>query len=325
MSAPAEVVPAADTTFAIQTEDLTKRYGSLVAVDRLNLSVPEGSIYGLIGPNGAGKTTTFLILSTLLQPTSGSATVFGVKPDDDPLAVRRELGYMPDFFGVYDDVRVSEYLDFFAAAYRIPTQLRKSIVPDLLELVDLSRKRDAFVESLSRGMKQRLGLARSLIHDPRLLILDEPASGLDPRARVEFRELLLELRRMGKTVLISSHILTELGEVCTDVGILEAGRLIAQGEPDDIILGMDQRRAFSVRLLTPADQERAVAILQEHPAVLESHAGDGVCLLWTSGDDAVVADIHAHLARSGVPVIGFTETRTDLEDLFMKITKGTVQ
>jgi ABC-2 type transport system ATP-binding protein len=326
MTALAEAVverPIAE--LAIHTEDLTKAYGSLIAVDRLNLSVPEGSTYAIIGPNGAGKTTTFLILSTLLRPTSGSATVFGVSPEDDPLAVRRVLGYMPDFFGVYDDVRVSEYLDFFAAAYKIAPSVRKSIVPDLLELVDLSHKRDAFVESLSRGMKQRLGLARALIHDPRLLILDEPASGLDPRARVEFRELLLELRRMGKTVLISSHILTELGEVATDVGILEAGRLIAQGKPEEIIHGMDQRRAFTVRLLSDDAVDRCLAVLHAHDAVVEAEAEDGGCRFWTVGDDAVIADIHGHLARAGLPVVGFTEVRTGLEDLFMKVTKGIVQ
>ncbi|MGH2768624.1 MAG: ABC transporter ATP-binding protein, partial [Actinomycetota bacterium] len=197
---------------AIWTEGLSKSYGSLEAVHDLNLSVPAGSVYALVGPNGAGKTTTFQILATLLRPTSGRARIKGRDATSEPYEVRRLLGYMPDFFGVYDDVRVEEYLDFFASAYRMPADQRKRVVADLLELVDLSHKSEAFVESLSRGMKQRLGLARALVHDPQVLILDEPASGLDPRARVEFRELVLELQRMGKAVLISSHILSELEE-----------------------------------------------------------------------------------------------------------------
>ncbi|MGH2523813.1 MAG: ABC transporter ATP-binding protein, partial [Anaerolineales bacterium] len=213
----------------IETKNLTKRYGKLTAVDNLSLSVEQGAIYGFVGPNGAGKTTTMRMLTTLLQPTSGEAWIAGHSVQRDPRRVRRAIGYMPDFFGVYDDMKVWEYLDFFAACYEIPETQRASLIGDLLELVDLIHRRDDMVDTLSRGMKQRLCLARTLAHDPQVLILDEPASGLDPRARIEIRELLLELSRLGKTIFFSTHILADVAEICTQVGIVEAGRLVAQG------------------------------------------------------------------------------------------------
>ena len=310
---------------AVETIALRKTYGSLVAIDHLDLRVPVGTIYGLIGPNGAGKTTTFSVLSTLLTPTSGAAAVMGADPVSDPESVRRVLGYMPDFFGVYDDVKVREYLDFFAAAYRLPPAQRRSIVSDLLELVDLSHKADSFVDSLSRGMKQRLGLARSLVHDPQVLILDEPASGLDPRARVELRELMLQLQRMGKTVLISSHILSELEEVCTYIGILEAGRLLVQGRPSEIAMGGETGRGFRVRLADADATDRAVDLLNQRTEVTRAAGQGGICTFTLSGDDSTGAAVLAALVAAGIPVVEFTEIHTGLEELFMKVTKGLVQ
>ena len=316
------VEPPATNGWAVETRSLRKTYGSLVALEELDLRVPHGAIFGLIGPNGAGKTTTFSILATLLAPSSGVALVDGFNPSQHPQEVRRALGYMPDFFGVYDDVRVWEYLDFFAAAYRIPPAERRGVVRDLLELVDLAHKRDDFVEALSRGMKQRLGLARALVHDPRVLILDEPASGLDPRARVELRELLLELQSMGKTVLISSHILSELEEVCDYIGILEAGRMLMQGRPGDIATP-EGTRTFIIRLANDAgDVNDALAGLD---SVLDvARSGRGWRVIFT-GDDETAAALLSRLTAAGLAVVEFREERSGLEDLFMKVTRGIVQ
>jgi ABC-2 type transport system ATP-binding protein len=322
----AEAIPIpVDTAVAVETIALRKTYGSLVAVDHLDLSVPAGSIYGLIGPNGAGKTTTLSILSTLLAPTSGTAAVMGLDPVGDQAEVRRVLGYMPDFFGVYDDVKVHEYLDFFAAAYRVPASKRPAIVSDLLELVELSHKADSFVDALSRGMKQRLGLARSLVHDPQVLILDEPASGLDPRARVDLRGLLLELQRMGKTVLISSHILSELEEVCTYVGILEAGRLLVQGRPSEMALTGVAGHSYRVRLVDPDQTVIALDLLKKHDGVDGARGDAGMCFFALMGDEAVAAEILGNLVRSGILVAEFTEVHTGLEEIFMRVTEGVVQ
>ena len=249
----------------IETRNLTKRYGKLMAVNELSLQVEQGAIYGFVGPNGAGKTTTMRMLTTLLRPTSGEASVAGHSVARDPRGVRRAIGYMPDFFGVYDDMKVWEYLDFFAACYNIPEAARGGLITDLLELVDLSHRRDDQVDTLSRGMKQRLCLARTLAHDPQVLILDEPASGLDPRARIEIRELLVELSRMGKTIFFSTHILADVAEICTQVGIVEAGRLVAQGSLEEM-----QRRVLPHRFdLDPLEagrrQLRAVLLFRERP------------------------------------------------------------
>ena len=217
----------------IQISALTKVYRDLTAVRDLNLTINKGDVFGFIGPNGAGKTTTIKVLATLLEPSSGHAFIDGIDCVKHPLEVRRVMGYMPDFFGVYDDVKVWEYLDFFAAAYKIPVNKRKSIIDDVLDLTDLTGKREAYVESLSRGMKQRLCLAKTLVHDPKVLLLDEPASGLDPRARIEFRALLKELQQMGKTIFVSSHILPELADFCNVVGIMERGHLVVAGRVHD--------------------------------------------------------------------------------------------
>ncbi|MCB0034875.1 MAG: ABC transporter ATP-binding protein, partial [Anaerolineales bacterium] len=236
-------------TSIVEIEGLTKEYSSVTALKDLHLTVQEGSVFGFIGPNGAGKTTTMRILTTLLKPTSGRAYIGGYSVTEQPQEVRRIIGYMPDFFGVYDDMKVWEYLDFFAACYDVPVNQRRGMIGDLLALVDLSHKRDEYVESLSRGMKQRLCLARTLAHDPQVLILDEPASGLDPRARVEMRELLRELQNMGKTIFFSSHILSEVADICTSIGIMEAGQMVAYGNLEEMRRQLQVHQLIHVRVL----------------------------------------------------------------------------
>ncbi|HEX2053733.1 MAG TPA: ABC transporter ATP-binding protein [Actinomycetota bacterium] len=306
----------------VRTTSLTKVYGGIRAVDEMDLEVPAGAVYGLIGPNGAGKTTTFSILATLIAPSSGVAEVCGFDATAEPYEVRRVLGYMPDSFGLYDDIRVAEYLDFFASAYRLPAPQRRSVVPDLLELVELSHKADEYVESLSRGMKQRLGLARALIHDPQVLILDEPASGLDPRARQEFRELVLELQRMGKTVVISSHILPELQQMCTHIGVLEAGKLLAEGSPDDILAKIGKGRSYRMRLAASGAEDRVMELLNGSGLVSGAVCRDGLCEFVLDGGEENAADLLSSIIGAGVRVSEFAETKTDLEDLFLKITEG---
>src|ERR1700742_445022 len=230
----------------IETRDLTKKYGELYAIKSIDLNLNRGDLFGFIGPNGAGKTTTMRILATLLNPTWGEAYVGGHSIYTRPKEIRRMIGYMPDFFGVYDDMKVIEYLEFFAAAYRINGAERRKKCDEVLELVDLGYKRDALVTSLSRGMKQRLGLARVLLHEPQVLLLDEPASGLDPRARIEMRGLLKELRSMGKTILVSSHILRELADICNKIGIIERGQLLFNGDVESAIRRVRQRRVYDV-------------------------------------------------------------------------------
>ena len=254
----------------VETRNLTKQYGRFTALSDLNLSIERGAIHGFIGPNGAGKTTTMRILATLLEPSAGQAWVSGYEVTGRPYDVRRHIGYMPDFFGVYDNMKVWEYLDFFAASYNVPASRRKPMIDDLLALVDLGAKKDSFVEDLSRGMKQRLCLARTLVHEPELLILDEPASGLDPHARIELRELLKELRSLGKTILISSHILSELAEMCTHVAIIERGRLLINGRVEDILQAMQPAREIYVRVLARAPE--ALSMLQGVPGVLSVQA-----------------------------------------------------
>jgi ABC-2 type transport system ATP-binding protein len=288
-------------TSAVRVENLTKRYGDLYAVRDLSFEIPTGSVFGLIGPNGAGKSTTFLVLASLLRPTSGRVEIAGVDPAEDLRGVRARVGYMPDVMGVYDNVRVVEYLEFFAAAYRLPRSAWPSLLDGLLELVDLTGKRDAMVNSLSRGMKQRLSLARALVHDPDVLVLDEPASGLDPRARVELRELLAELAAMGKTVVISSHILAEMEEMCTEVAILEAGQLVASGTPSDIADKLGSGREIRVRLA----------------------GGDLATYTVTSEQEQL--QLLRRLIDEGQEVVEFTQVGRGLEDLFMRLTQGTVQ
>lgn len=296
-----EAVPVASTEIAVRTIGLTKRYGDLYAIRDLDLEVPKGSVFGLIGPNGAGKTTTFAILASILSPTSGRAEVAGCDPANDAAGVRRNLGYMPDVLGVYDDLRVDEYLEFFAASFRLAPNSWPGLIDGLLELVGLETKRKSMVDSLSRGMKQRLALARALVHDPEVLVLDEPASGLDPRARVELRDLVVELGVMGKTVVVSSHILSEMEEMCTHVAIIEAGRVLASGTPRDIAERVAQSRSVVVRLAGGEEQKFTVANEAEQQALL------------------------VRLIGEGLPVLEFQDEGGGLEDIFLRVTKGTVQ
>src|SRR5437867_10803688 len=251
----------------IETHELTKMYGDLYALNRLNLKLEKGDVYGFIGPNGSGKTTTMKILATLLNPSWGEATVCGHSIYTGAKEIRRLIGYMPDFFGVYDDMKVIEYLEFFAAAYRITGPKRRKICEDVLELVDLTYKRDALVTSLSRGMTQRLGLARVLLHDPQVLLLDEPASGLDPRARIEIRGLLKELRNMGKTIMVSSHILPELADICNKIGIIERGKLLFDGDVQSAIKRVRQHTVMAVGV-SDGQSFLAKEKLQGHPEIL---------------------------------------------------------
>ncbi|NTU86150.1 MAG: ABC transporter ATP-binding protein [Chloroflexales bacterium] len=321
-------------TAIVETRDLTRRYGSTVALSHLNLSIPQGAIYGFIGPNGAGKTTTMRILTTLLLPSDGEAHVAGHSVVRERAAVRRQVGFMPDFFGVYDNMKSLEYLDFFAASYNIPQARRPKLIDGLLALVDLSHKREAEVMSLSRGMKQRLSLARTMLHDPSLLILDEPASGLDPRARVELRELLKELRNLGKTIMISSHILTELAEMCTHIGIIEHGELLASGEVAAIMRSLQPHKTFEVHL-TPGEGEdlaaalaAAAALAGGQPHVLEARqlpeAEPPQLQIDFDGDDRAAGALLAQLIRSGVTVTHFAGQVSDLEEIFLRVTDGSV-
>lgn len=310
----------------IEIHNLTKRYRDLTAVKDLNLAIEKGDVFGFIGPNGAGKTTTIKILATLLEPTTGQAFVDGIDVVRNPLEVRRVIGYMPDFFGVYDDVKVWEYLDFFAAAYKIPANKRKSIIDDVLELTDLTGKREAYVESLSRGMKQRLCLAKTLVHDPKVLLLDEPASGLDPRARIEFRALLKELQAMGKTIFVSSHILPELADFCNVVGIMERGQLIVAGKVNDIVRKLEGGMVLDVRLTgDAANGDKAVELLEGFPNVREARAEGTHLTIGFTGMHDDLPELLTHLVNSGLPIATFTQRAADLEDVFMKVTKGAVQ
>ncbi|MFN7209332.1 MAG: ABC transporter ATP-binding protein [Aggregatilineales bacterium] len=329
LSAPeAPVAPAIDESdLIVETRGLVKRYGKLVAVNDLSLSVPRGAIYGFVGPNGAGKTSTMRILTTLMLPTAGQAYVAGYEVTKQPRAVRRVIGYMPDYFGVYDDMKVWEYLDFFAACYEIPESSRPRMIADLLDLVDLSHRRDDMVDKLSRGMKQRLCLARTLVHDPQVLILDEPASGLDPRARVEIRELMVELARMGKTIFFSSHILADVAEICTHIGIVEAGRMVMQGSMESIRRQLSPHREAIVTLLDRLeDAKSALSGVQGVLAVtvLPDEGGRKRLRVTFDGEDALLSAMVQTLAAQGIPVLNFSEQAQDLESVFMKVTKGIV-
>ncbi len=312
----------------IKIQGLTKRYGQLTALDDLNLTINEGEVFGFIGPNGAGKTTTMRILTTLLQPSSGEAWIAGHSVSKEPESVRRALGYMPDFFGVYDDMKVWEYLDFFAACYDIPPDRRSGMIDDLLALVDLSTKKEAYVESLSRGMKQRLCLARTLAHDPQVLILDEPASGLDPRARIEMRELLRELKHMGKTIFFSSHILSEVADICTNIGIVEAGRLVAYGDMEAMKKQIRAHRLIQLRVLGETDALQA--LLMRMPAVqsiatgLELGLSADTLRVDFNGDDAALSQLLREIVSAEIPLLSFSEETGDLEDVFLHVTQGIV-
>lgn len=306
----------------LELRGLRKEFRHVVAVKDLTLSVKEGDIFGFIGPNGAGKTTTIKMIATLLKPTAGQAFVDGLDVVQHPEEVRSIIGYMPDFFGVYEDVKVWEYLDFFAAAYKIPRHRRSQIIDEVLELTDLTGKKENFVEELSRGMKQRLCLAKTLVHDPKLLLLDEPASGLDPRARIEIRELFKELRDRGKTIFISSHILSELADFCNKIGIIEAGELVASGTVEEIMHRVGLARIIDFH--TTAGSERAEALLRQFPSVQNVVVQDRKVSIDFLGDLDEIADLLLALLQNGVRVVTVQERASNLEDLFMRVTQGTV-
>lgn len=308
---------------AVQTFGLTRMYGNIAALSGLDLTVHKGDLFGFIGSNGAGKTTTLRILATFLTPSAGRATVLGHDVVEQADAVRHVIGYMPDFFGVYKDMEVTEYLDFFGACYKIPTAQREKTVNDVLELVGLSEKKGALIGALSRGMQQRLGLARVLIHDPQLLLLDEPASGLDPRARIEMMAILQELQKLGKTIIISSHILSELQTLCNRVAIIEKGKLIYCGPVQGVRDQMSQGRVVWVRV--SSDPARAIELLKTRPEVTEASAVDGeikVTLADNDIDHSIVADVLVH---GGAKLTELREDEIGLEEVFMRVTRGDTQ
>jgi ABC-2 type transport system ATP-binding protein len=307
----------------IKTVNLTKRYGTLVALSNLNLEILQGDCFGFIGPNGAGKTTTIKILATLLQPTWGEARICDQVIGYQSRLIRPLIGYVPDYFGAYEDMVVQEYLEFFAAAYNINGSARTKVVNDVLELTDLGYKRDALVDGLSRGMKQRLSIARVLVHDPRVLLLDEPAGNLDPRARIEMRELLKELRRMGKTILISSHILPELADLCNKVGIIEQGELLYSGPVADIV-----RRARVGTVLhvgVAANQQQAAALLSQHPSIEAVAANNGYLEVSIKQGVDDYSFVPSQLVAAGYKLTMLKEEEVNLETAFMRLTKGAVQ
>ena len=306
----------------VEIKNFTKMYGDFTAVKDFNLDIEEGDIFGFIGPNGAGKTTTIRFVSTLLDPTAGSATVCGFDVMAKPLEVRRLIGYMPDMFGVYEGMRVWEYLDFFAAVYGIKKAERKGILDDVIALLDLDMKRDTFVEALSRGMQQRLCLAKTLVHDPKVLILDEPASGLDPRARIFIKELLKELRGMGKTIFISSHILSELADCCNKIGIIEQGTLLASGDVRSIISKYRESLLIEIEILS--EPGHCEEILHTIPEIKSVEIYERLFKVEFVGELTLISSIHKKLLDSGVEVLWFREVPPDLEQVFMEVTKGEV-
>lgn len=308
----------------LSVNGLTKNYGNLKAVDDISFTLAPGDIFGFIGSNGAGKTTTIRMLATLLEPSAGSATLCGFDIQKDSMEVRRRLGYMPDFFGLYDDIKVWEYLDFFANIYGVEARKRRDIIDNVLELTDLTAKREAFVQHLSRGMQQRLCLARCLVHDPALLLLDEPASGLDPRARAELKELITELGRMGKIVIVSSHILPELADFCNRVGIIERGVLLLHGPVHEVIQAGQAARAIDIRVLSSSKTAAAYLERQPHVISVDAIGPDSVTFSF-SGDFGAQADLLRALVEHDVKVIDFREQQADLEDVFLRMTTGAVQ
>ncbi len=305
----------------IKIQELTKVYGDLRAIDDLTLELDPGDLFGFIGPNGSGKTTTMRILATLLQPTWGEAYICGYSIYTSPKEIRRLIGFMPDFFGVYDDMKVIEYLEFFAAAYRIKGPARRKVCNKMLEMVDLGYKREALVTSLSRGMTQRLGLARVLLHDPQVLLLDEPASGLDPRARIEIRGLLKELRKLGKTIMVSSHILPELADICNKVGIIERGKLLICAEVDEVMRQVRQQLVLCIQVA--GDLEAAAKLLDDHDLVDSVDVRDGQIFTTLYKDVEDYSQLATVLVcEAGFKLTTFKEDEINLETAFMHLTKG---
>ncbi len=308
----------------IETRQLTKRYGDLIAVNNLDLSLQQGDVFGFIGPNGSGKTTTMRMLATLLNPDHGEAYVCGKSIYTHPQEIRRLVGYMPDFFGVYDDMKVIEYLEFFAATYRINGPNRRKICEEKLELVDMTYKRDAMVNQLSRGQTQRIGLARVLLHEPQVLLLDEPASGLDPRVRIEIRNLLKRLGELNKTVVVSSHILPELADVCNKVGMIEKGILFVNGKVSEVM--QQVRKAIILNIKVLKDQPRAAKLLQQMDVVDSvSENKEGVLIVTLNHGVHDYSEIPSQLIADGFKLILFREEELNLETAFMELTKGLVQ
>lgn len=307
----------------IETRKLTKCYGDLIAVKELDLHLEEGDVFGFIGPNGSGKTTTMRMLATLLNPDYGEAYVCGKSIYTHPQEIRRLVGYMPDFFGVYDDMKVIEYLEFFAAAYRIDGPQRRKVCEEKLELVDMTYKRDAMVNQLSRGQTQRIGLARVLLHEPQVLLLDEPASGLDPRVRIEIRNLLKRLGELNKTVVVSSHILPELADVCNKVGMIEKGILFINGHVQEVM--QQVRHAIILNIRVTGTPERAAALLQQHHDVATVDIVQGTLIATLKQGVQDYSDIPTQLIQAGIRLTLFREEELNLETAFMELTKGLVQ
>jgi ABC-2 type transport system ATP-binding protein len=304
----------------LELRDLTKKYGELFAIHSIDLTLDRGDVFGFIGPNGAGKTTTMRILATLLNPTWGEAYVGGYSIYTKPKEIRRIVGYMPDFFGVYDDMKVIEYLEFFAAAYRIRGPKRRKVCEDVLELVELGYKREALVTSLSRGMTQRLGLARVLLHDPQVLLLDEPASGLDPRARIEIRTLLKRLGATGKTIMVSSHILPELADVCNKIGIIERGELIVNMAVADVMKRVRPQTVLHVGVA--GDRTAAARLLEQHPLVDRVEENGKHLVVTLSDGQQDYSELATALVTAGYKLTMLKEDEINLETAFMALTKG---
>lgn len=302
----------------LEIKNLVKRYNKFIAVNNLNLSIEDKSLFGFIGPNGAGKTTTMKIIVGLLKATSGSVIINDIDVLANPNKLKEKVGYVPDFFGVYDNLKVDEYMDFYAGTYYIPYKDRKQIIDNLLDIVNLTDKKDSYVDLLSRGMKQRLCLARSLIHNPEILVLDEPASGLDPRARVDIKEVLKQLREMGKTIMISSHILSELSEMCTSIGIIDKGQIIVSGTVNDIMRKLTCQKIISIKLLDKIDN--LMTLLLENPQVSNISQGTDTIEFSFDGEDIDTSRLLSEIVRNDIPLISFKEKEGNLEEIFMQVT-----
>jgi len=315
----------------IETAKLTKQFKSLIAVDHINLKIKTGDIFGFIGPNGAGKTTTIKMLATLLRPTDGDALLNGYSVRRNPKEVRSLIGYSPDFFGLYQEMKVEEYLQFFAGAYAIPKQKQSALIDNVLELTDLTFKKKTYLKGLSRGMQQRMNIARILLHDPKVLLLDEPASGLDPRARIELRALLKQLKKMGKTIIISSHILTELTEICNSIGIIEKGVILYQGPINDIV--REIQRGITLNIRVREKMNEAAMLLDKQPGVIEAYVDtkekdtgeiiEFIRMKLGEGEEEF-SKFASLLMQNGFEILLFKEEEINLEDVFLQVTKGTV-
>ncbi len=304
----------------LEIQQLVKQYGKFTAVDGLDLSVSKGSIFGFVGPNGAGKTTTMRIMAGLLKATSGQVLIDGLDVTQSPKQLKEKIGYMPDFFGVYDNLRVREYMEFYASAYQIPYKEQKDLIANLLDIVDLSHKIEDYVDFLSRGMKQRLCLARSLLHDPKLLILDEPASGLDPKARIEMKEVLKQLQQMDKTIIISSHILPELAEMCTEVAIIKGGKLAIQGTIQNIMYQLQKKRLIQVQTL--GEQAPLIQLLKQQPLITSVQENATDVIFDFTGNDKELSEILKQLIQAEISILNFFEKEGNLEEAFMQIMGG---